>query len=176
MSDLRVGHALDESSQIGPVASEQQLDQDLDYLRIGLADGARLVTGGERVERSTVGNFLQPALFAEGSSRMRINQEEIFGPIACVIPVSDPDEAIAVANDTDFGLSSGIFSESHNAIAAFLDRVDAGLVSVNCSPAISEPHAPFGGTKMSGFGPREQGTYAREFYTTVATRYIATTA
>ncbi len=176
VSSLRVGHALDESSQIGPVASEEQLDQDLNYLNVGLAEGARLMTGGQRVERGTRGNYLQPALFADGNSRMRINQEEIFGPIACVIPASDADEALAVANDTQFGLSSGIFSESHNAITAFLDGIDAGLVSVNCSPAISEPHAPFGGTKMSGFGPREQGTYAREFYTTVATRYIATTA
>lgn len=176
VSGLRVGHALDESSQIGPVASEQQLDRDLGYLRIGREEGARLVVGGERLERDTAGNFLRPALFADGGSRMRINQEEIFGPVACVIPVSDQDEAVAVANDTEFGLSSGLFSESHNAISAFMDQIDAGLISVNCSPAISEPHAPFGGNKMSGFGPREQGTYAREFYTTVTTRYIATTA
>lgn len=172
MLELKVGNALDPDTDIGPVASESQLAQDLDYIRIGVAEGAELVEGGSLVERSTRGNYLQPTLFAGGTSGMRLNQEEIFGPVACVIPAVDLDEAIAIANDSRYGLSSGIVTGSQSAITRFTEDIEAGLVSVNASPAISELHVPFGGVKESGFGPREQGGYAREFYTSVATRCI----
>lgn len=172
MLQLRVGHALDAGTDIGPVASESQLAQDLDYIRTGTEEGAELVAGGSLVEAPTRGNFLQPTLFAGGRSEMRLNQEEIFGPVACVIPALDLDDAIAIANDSRYGLSSGIVTGSHSAISRFTEQVEAGLVSVNASPAISELHVPFGGVKASGYGSREQGGYAREFYTTVSTRYI----
>src|SRR5690554_666841 len=174
MSELMVGHALDPNTDIGPVASESQLAQDLDYIRIGAEEGAELVAGGSLVESATRGNFLQPALFAGGTSGMRLNQEEIFGPVACVIEAADLDEAISVANDSRYGLSAGIVTGSQAAVTRFTEEVEAGLVSVNASPAISELHVPFGGVKESGFGPREQGGYAREFFTTVSTRYLTT--
>jgi aldehyde dehydrogenase (NAD+) len=174
MAQLRVGHALDQNTVIGPVASESQLATDLDYIRIGGEEGAELVAGGSLVELSTRGNFLQPALFAGGTSGMRLNQEEIFGPVACVIEAADLDEAISVANDSRYGLSAGIVTGSQAAVTRFTEEVEAGLVSVNASPAISELHVPFGGVKESGFGPREQGGYAREFFTTVSTRYLTT--
>jgi aldehyde dehydrogenase (NAD+) len=133
-----------------------------------------LVAGGSLVELSTRGNFLQPALFAGGTSGMRLNQEEIFGPVACVIEAADLDEAISVANDSRYGLSASIVTGSQAAVTRFTEEVEAGLVSVNASPAISELHVPFGGVKESGYGPREQGGYAREFFTTVSTRYLTT--
>jgi acyl-CoA reductase-like NAD-dependent aldehyde dehydrogenase len=172
MLELRVGHALDPQTDIGPVASESQLAQDLDYIRIGTEEGAELVEGGSLVQSQTRGNFLRPTLFAGGTSDMRINQEEIFGPVACVIPAVDLDEAIAIANDSRYGLSSGIVTGSQSAITRFTEEIEAGLVSVNASPAVSELHVPFGGVKESGYGSREQGGYAREFYTTVSTRYL----
>lgn len=174
MAELKVGHALEASTDIGPVASESQLAQDLEYIRIGRAEGAELVTGGNLVESSSDGNYLQPALFVGGTSGMRLNQEEIFGPVACVIEATDVDEAIAIANDSRYGLSTGIVTGSQVAINRFFDEVEAGLVSVNTSPAVSELHVPFGGVKESGYGPREQGRYAREFYTTSSTRYVTT--
>ena len=174
MAGLTVGHALEASTDIGPVASEAQLAQDLDYLRIGRDEGAELVAGGDLVDAGTTGNFLRPALFTGGTSGMRLNQEEIFGPVACVIEAADLDEAIAVANDSRYGLSAGIVTGSQAAITRFLDGIEAGLVSVNASPAVSELHVPFGGVKESSYGPREQGGYAREFYTTASTRYVTT--
>lgn len=174
MLSLRVGHSLDPETDIGPVASESQLAQDLDYIRIGADEGAELVAGGALIDARTPGNFLQPTLFAGGTSRMRINQEEIFGPVACVIEVADLDEAIAVANDSRYGLSSGIITNSLSAITHFTDEIEAGIVAVNTPPANTELHVPFGGVKESGLGPREQGGYARDFYTTVSTRYITT--
>lgn len=172
MLGMRVGHALDPETDIGPVASEAQLEIDLDYIRIGAQEGAELVAGGSLVEARTRGNFLQPALFTGGTSGMRINQEEIFGPVACVIRAADLDEAISVANDSRYGLSSGIITGSQSAISRFTEEIEAGLISVNASPAISELHVPFGGVKESGYGPREQGGYAREFFTSVSTRYL----
>ncbi|MAE56304.1 MAG: aldehyde dehydrogenase family protein, partial [Porticoccaceae bacterium] len=112
MKDIVVDHALKKETTIGPVVDKRQLQQDLEYLDIGKSEGAVLVCGGERVKRKTEGNFLTPALFVDTHNEMRINREEIFGPIASVIKVKDYDEALAVANDTDFGLSAGIVTTS----------------------------------------------------------------
>lgn len=107
---------------------------------------------------------------------MRINQEEIFGPVACLIEVDGIDEAIEIANDTDYGLCAGIISESSQAIDKFLHSVNAGMLHVNRSTALTELHVPFGGTKSSSYGPREQGTAAKDFYTTIFTVYTTTTS
>jgi aldehyde dehydrogenase (NAD+) len=173
MSALTVGHAMDAGTQIGPVVDEGQLKQDLDYIALGTAEGARLVTGGEQVTRATEGHFLTPALFAECRPAMRIMQEEIFGPVAGVIRVPDYDAALSVANDTEFGLSAGICTTSLKHATHFRRNAEAGMVMVNLLTAGVDFHGPFGGRKASSFGPREQGRYAAEFFTTVKTSYTS---
>jgi aldehyde dehydrogenase (NAD+) len=169
--NLVVDDALKQGTQIGPVVDEKQLEQDLRYLEIGKAEGAKLVCGGERPERETKGWYLTPALFVETSNDMRINREEIFGPIASVIRVRDYEAALAVANDTAFGLSSGICTRSLKYAEHFKRNSAAGMVMVNLPTAGVDYHVPFGGRKGSSYGPREQGRYAVEFYTTVKTAY-----
>jgi aldehyde dehydrogenase (NAD+) len=172
MRELRVGHALAEGTQIGPVVDETQLRQDLDYLAIGGEEGAELAWGGERLERDTDGYYLSPALLVGTTNAMRVNREEIFGPIATVVRVADPDEALAVANDTAFGLSAGVCTTSLRHAARFRDGLQAGIVTVNLPTAGVDFHVPFGGTKGSSLGTREQGRYAIEFFTTVKTAYV----
>jgi aldehyde dehydrogenase (NAD+) len=172
MAGLTVGHALDAGTRIGPVADEGQLATDLGYIEKGRAEGARLVAGGEILNRPTQGHYLSPALFTEATNSMVIAREEIFGPVACVIRVRDYDEGLAVANDTDFGLSAGICTTSLKHATHFRRNAEAGMVMVNLPTAGVDPHVPFGGRKGSSYGPREQGSHAREFYTTVKTGYI----
>jgi aldehyde dehydrogenase (NAD+) len=169
---LKVDDALKDGTEIGPVVDQKQLEQDLEYIDLGKREGAKLVVGGERLKRATDGFYLQPALFTETSPSMRINREEIFGPIASVIRVKDYDEALAVANDTPFGLSSGIATTSLKHAAHFRRNSAAGMVMVNLPTAGVDYHVPFGGRKESSYGPREQGRYAAEFYTTVKTAYV----
>jgi aldehyde dehydrogenase (NAD+) len=171
MAGLRIGHALDPSSEIGPVADRAQFDKDLDYIRVAADEGGRVV-GGAAVRRETEGLFLEPALVLDTTPEMRINREEVFGPVAGVIRVRDYDQALHVANDTEFGLSAGICTESLSKARHFLRHAQAGMVMVNVPTAGVDAHVPFGGRKASSFGPREQGSYAREFYTTVKTGYI----
>lgn len=168
---LRVGHALRDDTQIGPVVDETQLKQDLEYLKIGVAQGGNLRAGGHLVERDTRGHFLQPALITDTTNDMRINREEVFGPVASVIRVKDYDEALHVANDTEFGLSSGLCTTSLKHAAHFKRNAQAGMVMVNLPTAGVDYHVPFGGTKGSSYGAREQGRYAAEFFTTVKTAY-----
>jgi alpha-ketoglutaric semialdehyde dehydrogenase len=168
---LNVDDACKHGTDIGPVVDASQLKQDEDYIRIGKGEGATLVWGGERLNRDTPGFYLQPALFAETTPHMRINREEIFGPVASVIKVKDYDEALAVANDTPFGLSSGICTTSLKHATHFKRNSEAGMVMVNLPTAGVDYHVPFGGRKGSSFGPREQGRYAAEFFTTVKTAY-----
>ena len=170
---LKVDDALKEGTEIGPVVDQTQLDQDLKYLDVGQKEGARLAFGGERLERSRKGFYLCPALFTESTNAMRINREEIFGPVASVIRVRDYEEALAVANDTPFGLSSGIVTTSLKHASHFKRNSQAGMVMVNLPTAGVDYHVPFGGRKASSYGPREQGRYAAEFYTTVKTAYTA---
>ena len=169
--DLIVDDALKQGTQIGPVVDQNQLDQDLRYVQIAKDEGARLLCGGERVKRDTPGFYLQPALFTETTNRMQVNREEVFGPVATVIKVADYDEAVAVANDTEFGLCSGICTSSLKHAQDFKRRSAAGMVMVNLPTAGVDYHVPFGGRKGSSYGPREQGAYAREFYTVVKTAY-----
>lgn len=172
MSHLKVGNALKAGVDIGPVASSSQLKQDLEFIEIGREEGARLALGGELLKLDTNGYFLQPALFVDTDNRMRINREEIFGPVASVIRVKDCEEAVEVANDTQFGLASGICTTSLKSASDFKRRSQAGMVMVNLPTAGVDYHAPFGGRKASSYGSREQGKHAREFYTSMKTVYV----
>lgn len=170
MLALRVGPALDPESQMGPVASAGQLDGNLSYVALAAEEGCEVI-GGARLNGPTEGYFQRPALFLGARPEMRVSREEIFGPCATVIRVGDFDEALAVANDSDFGLSSGICTQSLRHAREFRRRSKAGMVMVNLPTAGVDYHVPFGGTKGSSFGPREQGRHAAEFYTTVKTSY-----
>jgi aldehyde dehydrogenase (NAD+) len=171
LQGLVVDDALKAGTQIGPVVDAGQLKVDEDYIAIGRAEGAKLHWGGERLNRENPGFYLQPALFTECTNQMRISREEIFGPVASVIRVKDYDEALAVANDTEFGLSSGICTTSLKHATHFKRNAEAGMVMVNLPTAGVDYHVPFGGRKGSSYGPREQGAYAKEFYTSVKTSY-----
>lgn len=168
---LKVDNALKDGTQIGPVVDEKQLAQDEKYIGIARDEGATLAWGGERLNRDTKGHYLSPALFTNTTNDMRINQEEVFGPVASVIKVKGYDEALAVANDTAFGLSSGIYTSSLKYASDFRKKSQAGMVMVNLPTAGVDYHVPFGGRKGSSMGSREQGRYAAEFYTTVKTVY-----
>ena len=170
---LKVDHALKDGTQIGPVVDEGQLAQDEKYIGIGRDEGAELAWGGERLNRDTNGHYLSPALFINTKNTMRINREEVFGPVATVIRVESYDEALAVANDTPFGLSSGIYTGSLKHATDFRKKSQAGMVMVNLPTAGVDYHVPFGGRKGSSMGSREQGRYAAEFYTVVKTAYMS---
>lgn len=168
---LRVDNALKADTEIGPVVSEAQLEQDLAYVALARAEGGELVCGGNRLQRDTEGYYMAPALIAETAPQMRINREEVFGPVASVIRVRDYEEALAVANDTSFGLSAGIATSSLRHATHFKRHAQAGMVMVNLPTAGVDYHVPFGGRKASSYGAREQGRYAVEFFTTVKTAY-----
>jgi aldehyde dehydrogenase (NAD+) len=171
MKRLTIDDARREGTDIGPVIHAGQLAQDLEYVETGKREGARLVCGGDRLERRTPGFYMAPALFTEASNVMRTSREEIFGPVASVIRVRDYDEALAEANDTPMGLTAGIATTSLKYATHFKRHADAGMVMVNVPTAGVDFHVPFGGRKGSSYGPREQGRYAAEFYTTVKTAY-----
>lgn len=168
---LRVGHALATETQIGPVASEGQLKQDLDYIEIAKQEGATLYVGGELIKSETQGYFLQPTIFTEVNNRMRICQEEVFGPVITVSRVDDYKAALNEANGTPFGLTAGICTTSLEYAEHYKRNAKAGMVMVNMPTAGVDYHVPFGGSKGSSYGPREQGRYAAEFYTRVKTAY-----
>jgi alpha-ketoglutaric semialdehyde dehydrogenase len=172
LAGLKVGDALEAGIHIGPVVDERQLRQDLDYVDIGRNEGASLVFGGDRLECKSPGFYMSPALFTGVTNDMRIAQEEIFGPVAAVIKVKDFEEGLALCNDTPFGLSSGICTSSLSHATRFRREAQAGMVMVNLPTAGVDYHVPFGGTKESSYGSREQGRYAMEFYTTVKTAYM----
>jgi len=172
MKSWVVGDAREEGTNMGPVVDGSQLMQNERYLKVA-SDEAGAVVGGERVVRDNPGYFQSPALITGTTNNMTVNREEVFGPVASVIKVSDYDEALAVANDTEFGLSSGIVTTSLRAASHFRRHSTAGMVMVNLPTAGVDYHVPFGGRRASSYGPREQGTHAREFYTVVKTSYIA---
>lgn len=173
MSRLKVDNALKAGTDIGPVVSDAQLEQDLSYVAVAQSEGGLLVCGGTRVPRDTEGYYMTPALVTETTSQMRINREEVFGPVASIIRVRDYDEALAVANDTEFGLSAGIATSSLKHATHFKRHAQAGMVMVNLPTAGVDYHVPFGGRKQSSYGAREQGRYAAEFFTTIKTAYTS---
>lgn len=169
---LKVGNSLDKNTQLGPAISKTQLEQNLGYIKLGIEEGATLVCGGEKLEREHEGNYFSPALFIDGKSSMRLNQEEIFGPISCIIKVKDYDEAIEVLNDTEYGLSGGIITNDLHYAMRFKHDADIGNVMINLPTAGMDNHVPFGGKKSSSFGSREKSYSASSFYTTTKTAYI----
>lgn len=169
--DLVVGNALDPATQIGPVVDQRQLDTDLRYIGIADAEGATRLCGGELLERKTRGHFLSPVVYADCTNDMTHVREEIFGPVVSVLRADDYDHALSLANDTDFGLSSGICTTSLRYAEDFKTRSAAGMVFVNLPTAGVDYHVPFGGSKASSYGPREQGRAARAFYTQSRTAY-----
>lgn len=168
---LRVGDPLDPHTEVGPVVSDAQLKSNVDYVGTGVAEGADIVAGGRHD-----GRFMRPTLLAGAHNGMRVAREEIFGPVACVIEVQDLDEATATANDTRYGLSAGIVTTSLAAAERFKRDARAGIVTVNLPTAGTELHLPFGGTGESNHGPREQGGYARDFYSVPVTCYTGWSA
>lgn len=170
---LRVGHALDRETEIGPVVDASQFEQNLEYVSVGKEEGAKLAFGGDKLSRATSGYYMSPALFTDTHNDMRINREEIFGPVASVIRVKDYEEALTIANDTEFGLSSGICTTTIKYASDFKRRSQAGMAMVNLPTAGVDYHMPFGGRKASSYGPREQGSYAKEFFTYVKATYTA---
>jgi acyl-CoA reductase-like NAD-dependent aldehyde dehydrogenase len=174
MKSLKVDDARKAGTDIGPVVDERQLAQNLEYLGIAKGEGASLAFGGEVRERSADGQpgfYMAPALFTDTAPAMRINREEVFGPVVSVLRAKNYDEALALANDTPFGLASGIATTSLKHATHFKRHAQAGMVMVNLPTAGVDYHVPFGGRKGSSYGPREQGRYAAEFYTTVKTAY-----
>ncbi len=170
---MRVGHALEPDTQMGPVVSERQLAENLAYVELGRSEGAELACGGQRVERAHSGYYMTPGVFVNSTNAMRINREEMFAPLASVIAVDGYDEALSVVNDTRFGLTSGIVTRSLARATHFRRNARTGVVTVNLPTAGTDYHVPFGGRGDSSYGPREQGKAAAEFYTTVKTAYIS---
>ena len=171
IKNLKVGHALDEGTQMGPASNQSQFESNLNYIEVGKRE-AKLAFGGNPMNMRTPGYYMEPTLFIDGDNKSRINQEEMFGPIACVIPAKNLDHALEIANATDFGLSSGIITNSLAKAEFFKQNIKTGVTTVNLPTAGLDYHVPFGGRKASSFGPREQGTYARDFYSQVKTSYI----
>ncbi|MEL6640508.1 MAG: aldehyde dehydrogenase family protein [Pseudomonadota bacterium] len=170
---LKVGPALDPTSQMGPVVDQTQLDQDMQFIEGARRDGANLRAGGGMRQYDTPGFFLEPTLFTDTAPEMAINREEVFGPVATTVRARGYEHALELANDTEFGLTAGVCTQSLKYATDFKRRAKAGMVMVNLPTAGVDYHVPFGGTKGSSFGPREQGRYASEFFTTVKTAYIA---
>ena len=170
---MRVGHALEDGTQMGPVVSQQQLDENLAYVALGKSEGAELACGGARLDMPHDGFYMSPGVFLNSTNDMRINREEMFAPLTSVIKVDSYDEALAVVNDTNFGLTSGIVTQSLARATHFRRNARTGVVTVNLPTAGTDYHVPFGGRGDSSYGPREQGKAAAEFYTTVKTAYIS---
>ena len=170
---LRVGDALDPQTQIGPAVSESQLEQNLRYVKIAVDDGGKVLTGGpEPLKLDKRGWYMTPTVIAETAPEHRINCEEVFGPVASTVKVRDYEEALEIANRGDFGLSAGIVTGSLKHARHFRRHVRAGMVMINLPTAGVDYHVPFGGTRKSSYGSREQGFAAVEFYTQTKTAYI----
>jgi aldehyde dehydrogenase (NAD+) len=168
---IRVGHALEPDTQMGPVVSADQLAKNLDYLSSARGEGAELACGGERLERRTVGYYMSPSILLNTRNEMRVNREEMFAPITCVIRSDSYEQSLQIANDTPFGLTAGIVTRSLARASHFRRHSKSGCVMVNLPTAGTDYHVPFGGRGASSYGPREQGQYAAEFYTIVKTSY-----
>jgi len=170
---MKVGPALADGTQIGPVVSQEQLNENLAWVEKGRAEGATLACGGERLNLQSDGYFMSPGIFTGTTNDMAINLEEMFAPLACVIRVASYKEGLDVVNDTNFGLTSGIVTRSLARATHFRRNTRTGVVTVNLPTAGTDYHVPFGGRGDSSYGPREQGQTARDFYTIVKTSYIA---
>jgi alpha-ketoglutaric semialdehyde dehydrogenase len=171
---LKVGNGLDETVQMGPAINQKQLEADLEYVKIGASEGAKLVYGGHRLDKGEYqhGWFMEPTIFIEVDPKMRIAQEEIFGPVVGVIPCEGMEDAIEIANGIQYGLSSAIYTKDVNRAFAAVRDLDAGITYVNAPTIGAEVHLPFGGTKATGNGHREGGIGALDFYTEWKSVYV----
>ncbi|HKF52793.1 MAG TPA: aldehyde dehydrogenase family protein [Candidatus Acidoferrales bacterium] len=171
---LRVGNGLDADVDMGPVINETQLQTVMKYVEIGKQEGAKLATGGHRLDtgKYAKGWFHEPTVFTDCNPKMRICQEEIFGPVVSVMPVGSLDEAIQVANGVKYGLSSSIYTRNINDAFRAQRDLDTGIVYVNAPTIGAETHLPFGGTKQTGNGHRESGLAAIDFYSEWKTVYM----
>ena len=167
----RVGHALEEGTELGPVVSEDQMNKVLSYMNLAKDEGGELITGGERLQRNTEGYYLPPTIYAATTNDMRVNREEIFGPMTCIQKVSSYDEGLEKCNDTEFGLSGAIITTSLKRAEHFKRNAKFGATLVNLPTAGLDYHVPFGGRNASSYGPREQGEHAKDFYTIMKTSY-----
>ena len=173
ISKLRVGNALKPETQIGLVIDDSQFRKSLRYIESARGENARLAIGGNPLELENKGYYLAPTLFSDTSNTMRINREEVFGPVATVIRVADYEAALEIANDTEYGLSAGIVTTSMKYARHFQRNIEAGMTMLNLPTAGVDYHTPFGGRKLSSYGQREQGRYAVEFYTQIKTSYLS---
>ncbi len=173
-SAMKVGNGLDEKVDMGPAINESQLDTVLDYISIGTDEGARRVAGGKRLtgEGHDQGWFVAPTVFADGDRRMRIAREEIFGAVTVVVPIGSLEEAIDVANDSEYGLSSAIFTQDVNKAFTAMRDLEAGIFYVNLPTIGAETHLPFGGTKQTGNGHREAGLAALDVFSEWKSIYV----
>ena len=171
---LKVGNGLEAGVQIGPAVDEEQLKTDLEYIRIAKQEGAQLLCGGNRLtgDEYDKGYFIEPTIFSGVSSTMRVAQEEVFGPVLALMVAEDFEDAMRIANDVRFGLSASIVSKDLTRVHQFINRIEAGLITVNLPTAGVEYQLPFGGTKESSYGMREQGPQALDFYSESRTVYL----
>jgi aldehyde dehydrogenase (NAD+) len=171
---LKIGNGLEQGVQIGPAVDADQLRTDLEYIEIAKKEGAQLLCGGNRLTGDAYdkGYFIEPTIFSGVNSEMRIAQEEVFGPVLALMVAEDLDDAVRIANDVKFGLSASIVSKDLTRVHRFINRIEAGLITVNLPTAGVEYQLPFGGTKESSYGMREQGPQALDFYSETRTVYL----
>jgi aldehyde dehydrogenase (NAD+) len=171
---FRLGPGDDPNTDIGPSVDETQFNTVLKYIDIGREDGAELLCGGKRAEGDGLENgfFVEPTVFDRVTPDMRIAREEIFGPVLSVLRVKDFDEAMRVANDSDYGLSSSVFTNDTNMVYRFIDEIETGMTHINSPTTGGEAHVPFGGVKNTGLGAREQGSTSLDFYTELKVVYV----
>src|SRR3984957_8948895 len=171
---LKVGNGLDESIEMGPAINERQLETDLKYVEIGKNEGAKLLCGGNRLDKGDYqhGYFMQPTVFSDVDPKMRIAQEEIFGPVVSIIPCNDLEHAIEISNGIEYGLSSSLYTKDVNKAFSAIRDLETGITYINAPTIGAEVHLPFGGTKSTGNGHREGGIGAVDFYTEWKSVYV----
>lgn len=173
--NTRVGDGLNPETQMGPAASKAELEKDLSYVNIGKSEGAKIIAGGRRSEspETRIGYFIEPTIFDSVSPDMRIAREEIFGPVLSVIEARSLDQAVELANNSDYGLTAGVCTSNLSSALEFANRVDAGVIKINKLTTGLELHVPFGGFKRSSSNTfKEQGEEAVDFYTRIKTVYV----
>jgi acyl-CoA reductase-like NAD-dependent aldehyde dehydrogenase len=171
---LKVGNGMDETVEMGPAINESQLKTDLSYVDIGKAEGARLKCGGNRLDKGEYQNgyFMEPTVFVDVDRKMRIAQEEIFGPVVSIIPCDDLEDAIEIANGIEYGLSSALYTKDVNKAFTAMRDLHAGITYINAPTIGAEVHLPFGGVKATGNGHREGGLGAIDFFSEWKSIYV----